>query len=66
MKIGLEKPAVKISKLAGGKNEKARRGLYMTTFALDLYLNGNQNNWICDMSIRDFLIETLLHIYNVQ
>ena len=29
-------------------------------------LNGNQNNWTCDMSTRGFLIETLLHIYNVQ
>ena len=29
-------------------------------------MNGNQNNWICDMSTRDFLIEILLHIYNVK
>ena len=29
-------------------------------------MNGNQNNWICDMSTRGFLIEILLHIYNVQ
>ena len=35
-------------------------------FCLQETLNGNQNNWICDMSTRGFLIEILLHIYNVQ
>ena len=29
-------------------------------------LNGNQNNWICDMLTTDFLNEIWLHIYNVQ
>ena len=29
-------------------------------------MDGNQNNWICDVSIRGFLIEILLHIYNVE
>ena len=70
MKIRLEKPAMNISKLMGGKNEKARRGTLQTLvrfiFCLQETLNGNQNNWICDMSTRGFLIEILLHIYNVQ
>ena len=50
--------------------KKLDEGLNMKN--LDLYfvytetLNGYQNNWICDMSTRDFLIEILLHIYNVQ
>ena len=35
-------------------------------FCLQETLNGNQNNWICDMSTRSFLIEILLHIYNAQ
>ena len=35
-------------------------------FCLQETLNGNQNNWICDMSTRSFLIEILLHIYNTQ
>ena len=29
-------------------------------------LNGNQNNWIYDMSTRGLLIEILFHVYNVQ
>ena len=73
MKIWLEKPAVNISQLTGGKNEKVRRGgglIWKTSvrfiFCLQETLNGNQNNWICDMSTRGFLIEILLHIYNVQ
>ena len=50
MKILLEKPAVKISKLVDGKNEKARReGLYTKTsvrfiVCLQKTLNGNENN----------------------
>ena len=32
MKIRLEKPALNISKLTGGKNEKARQGLYVKNF----------------------------------
>ena len=35
-------------------------------FCLQETLNGNQNNWICDMSTRGFQIEILLHICNVQ
>ena len=31
-------------------------------FCLQETLNGNQNNLICVMSTRDFLIEILLHI----
>ena len=31
-------------------------------FCLHETLNGNQNNLICDISTRDFLIEILLHI----
>ena len=72
MKIWLEKPAVNISDLTGGKNEKARREAYFTwkTSARFIFLqgtmNGNHNNWICDISTRGFLIEILLHIYNAQ
>ena len=69
MRIRLEKPAVNISNLTGGKNENSRWGT--EKLRLDLYflkgtMNGNQNNWICDMSTRGFLIEILLHIYNAQ
>ena len=76
MKIRLEKPAVNISSLTGGKNEKARRGALHEQLRLDLHffflqgtMNGNQNNWICDMWTRGFVIEILLLIrpwYNVQ
>ena len=71
MKIWLEKPAVNISQLTGGKNEKVRRGgvgglIWKTSvrfiFCLQETLNGNQNNWICDMSITGFQTEILLHI----
>ena len=68
MKIRLEKPAVNISKLTGGKNEKSRREsftwktLVRFIFCLQETMNGNQNNWICDMSTRGFLTEILLHI----
>ena len=50
MKIRLEKPAVNISNLTGGKNEKARRGALHEKLRLDLYffllgtMNENQNN----------------------
>ena len=63
----LEKPAVNISKLTGGKNKKPRRGIW-----LDLYFVYRKhwmeikNNWICDMSTRGSLIEILWHIYSVQ
>ena len=46
-------------------------GLYIKTsvrfiFFIQETLNGNQNNWVCDMSTRGFLIEILLHIHNIQ
>ena len=37
MKIRPEKPAMNISKLTGGKNEKARRGALHEKLRLDLY-----------------------------
>ena len=37
MEIRLEKPAVNILKLTGGKNEKARRGALHEKLRLDLY-----------------------------
>ena len=37
MKLRLEKPEVNISKLSGGKNEKARRGALYKKLRLDLY-----------------------------
>ena len=58
--------------MTGGKNEKARWGGLHEKLQLDLYFAyrkhwiENQNNLICDMSTRGFLIEILLHIYNVQ
>ena len=71
VKIRLEKPAVNILKLTSGKNEKHWEGALYEKLRLDLFclletLNGNQNNWICDMLTRGFLIEILLHIYNIQ
>ena len=65
MKIRLEKPAMNISDLTSGKNEKARRGALHEKFQLDLYIFFTGNNE-CDMSTRGFLTEILLHIYNVQ
>ena len=46
MKIRLEKPALNLSNLVGGKNEKARRGPLLKNIWLDLYifLTGN-NEW---------------------
>ena len=72
MKIRLEKPALNISKLRSGKNGKSRCGaLHEKTpvrfiFFIQETLNGNQNNWICDMSTRGFLIEILLHMHNIK
>ena len=63
MKIRLEKPAVNISKLTGGKNVKVRRGYFIWKtsvrfiFCLHETMNRNQNNWICDISTRGVLIE---------
>ena len=37
MKIRLEKPAVNISSLTGGKNEQARRGALHENLRLDFY-----------------------------
>ena len=37
MKIRLEKPAVNVSELTGGKNEKPRQGTLHEKFRLDLY-----------------------------
>ena len=39
IKIRLEKPAVNISDLTGGKNEKARRGALHEKIRLDLYFS---------------------------
>ena len=44
MKIRLEKPAVNISNLTGGKNEKARRGAFHEKLRLDFFFTGN-NEW---------------------
>ena len=51
MKIRLEKSAVNISNLTGGKNEKVRRGSLHEKLWLDLHffcreqtMNRNQNN----------------------
>ena len=74
MKIRLEKPAMNVSKLTGGKNEEARRGgvglhekiSVRFMFFLQETLNGNQNNGMCDISRRGFLIEILLHMHSVQ
>ena len=38
MKVRLEKAAVNISNLLGGKNEKARRGALHEKLRLDLYI----------------------------
>ena len=45
MKIRLEKPAVNISKLTGGKNEKARRGTLHEKRRLDLYFVSGNIEW---------------------
>ena len=49
MKFRLQKPAVNISNLTGGKNEKARREDLHEKLRLNLHflqgtMNGNQNN----------------------
>ena len=45
MKIRLEKPAVNISNLTCGKNEKARRGALHEKLRLDLYFLTGNNKW---------------------
>ena len=52
-----------MKKLDGGFTWKAS---VRFIFFLQGTMNGNQNNWICDMSTRGFPIEILLHIYNAQ
>ena len=53
----------KIKNLDGGFAWKTSVGFIL---CLQETLDGNENNWICDMSTRGFLIEVLLHIYNVH
>ena len=70
MKIRLEKPAVNISKLTGGKNEKPRRGALHEKLRLNLYF-ANRKHWM-EIKIIEYVICRLeafsleLHIYNVQ
>ena len=70
MKNWLGEPAT--NNLEVGKNVKPRWGFLDEKLQLHLNLvyrktmNGNQNNWICDMSTRGFLTEILLHKYNVE
>ena len=72
MKTWLEKPAVNISKLTGGKNEKARRGASHENLRLDSYFV-YRKHWLV-IKITEYvicrqvasLIEILLYIYNVQ
>ena len=73
MKIGLERPAVNISKLTDGKNEKARRGALHEKLQLDLYFV-YRKYWV-EIKITEYvicqqeafcIIEFCLHIYNVQ
>ena len=73
MEIRLEKPAVNILKLTGGKNEKARRGTLHEKLRSDLYFV-YRKCWM-EIKITEYVIwkqeafyitEMLLHIYNVQ
>ena len=73
MKIRLEKPAVNILKLTGGKNEKARRGALHEKLPSDLYFV-YRKYWM-EIKITEYVIwkqeafyitEMLLNIYNVQ
>ena len=54
---------MKKKKLDGGFMWKT---LVRFIFCLSETLNGNQSNWICDLSRRGFLNEILLHRYYVQ
>ena len=45
MKIRLEKPAVNILNLTGGKDGKARRGALREKLRLDLYFFTGNNEW---------------------
>ena len=73
MEIRLEKPAVNILKLTGGKNEKARRGKKKKKLRSDLYFV-YRKYWM-EIKITEYVIwkqeafyitEMQLHIYNVQ
>ena len=71
MKIRLEKPAVNISKLKGGKNDKVRRGTLHEKFRLDLYFVCRKHRMEFKITAyaicrQEDLIKILLHIYNVQ
>ena len=46
MKIRLEKPAVNISNLTGGKNETARRGALHEKLRLGLYFVSNYSEFL--------------------
>ena len=71
MRIRLEKPAVDIWKLTGGKNEKARRRALHEKLRLDLYFVYRKhwmevkatNMWYADRRLSNW---NLLHIYNAQ
>ena len=71
MRIRLEKPAVDIWKLMGGKNEKARRRALHEKLRLDLYFVYRKhwmevkatNMWYADRRLSNW---NLLHIYNAQ
>ena len=54
MKIRLEKPAANISKLAGGKNEKARREALHEKLRADLYLV-YRKHWL-EIKITEYVI----------
>ena len=54
MKIRLEKPAVNISKLTGGKNEKPKWGALHEKLRLDLYFV-YRKQWM-EIKIREYVI----------
>ena len=73
MKIRQKKPALNISKLMGGKNEKARRGALHEKLLLDLYFV-YRKYWV-EIKVTDYvvcqqeafyIIELLLHINSGQ
>ena len=55
MKIRLEKPAVNISSLTGGKNEKARRGALHEQLRLDLHFFFYKEQWM-EIKITEYVI----------
>ena len=73
MKIRLEKPVVNISRLAGGKNEKARQRALHEKLRLDLYrvywkywMEIKRTEYVIWKQEAFYIIEILLHICNVQ